>query len=266
MFTGLFLYESVLIILGTILFIVLLGLIVFCVLKKRDYKLLLTGLLLPVLMIGFPSFQKIEYDKLKVELSHKSKELEARPNDAGLKAEVQKKVEEIQSRPIEQDAQAQTAVARAEKALNNDTKALEAADKALKIEPKSSEAQSLKTEITEIVVQKEIKSDQKILEQKVEQLEKSPNNITLKKEVEDKSTDLKSRASARSMESKPEIFATVARAEKASGKTEQADNTAKEAIKLNPAIAPAVQPYLRQQAPLILAAPAPSLKNKLGKK
>jgi hypothetical protein len=133
---GLYLHEVILMVLGALLFVVLLVLLVYSVLKNRDLKLVLLSFLLPVLMIGFSSVKKIQFDKLVVDLEHQARQLEQKPGDQQLRAEVEKNVATVtDARPIGNRPDTLVIVARAQNALGQEQQALDTAKRAVKIDP-----------------------------------------------------------------------------------------------------------------------------------
>lgn len=234
---GLYLHEIILMMMGALLFLVLLILLVYSVIRKRDLKLMLMSFLLPVLMIGFSSVKKVQYNELIIELQHKTQRLEEKPGDQQLKAEVEQIVAAVTARPNEYSADTLVTVARAQNALGNDAQALTTVTKALEVAPQLPEAAQLKTAIVE---QQNLKQDATELEKKTEQLEKNPNDPNLKREVTDKISKVAGRSTRNT-----EVLVKLARAQKAVGQDEQAISTAKQAVKIDPTSATRVAPMLR---------------------
>ena len=234
---GLYLHEIILMMMGALLFLVLLILLVYSVIRKRDLKLMLMSFLLPVLMIGFSSVKKVQYNELIIELQHKTQRLEEKPGDQQLKAEVEQIVATVTARPNEYSADALVTVARAQSALGNEAQALTTVTKALEIAPQLPEAAQLKTDIVE---QQNLKQDATELEKKAEQLEKNPNDPNLKREVSDKISKVAGRPTRNA-----DVLVRLARAQKAVGQEEQAISTAKQAVKIDPNSATRVAPMLR---------------------
>ena len=241
---GLYLHEIILMVMGALLFLVLLILLVYSVIRKRDLKLMLMSFLLPVLMIGFSSVKKVQYNELIIELQHKTQRLEEKPGDQQLKAEVEQIVATVTARPNEYSADALVTVARAQSALGNEAQALTTVTKALEIAPQLPEAAQLKTDIVE---QQNLKQDATELEKKAEQLEKNPNDPNLKREVSDKISKVAARTTRNPKVTtrNPEVLVKLARAQKAVGQEEEAIKTAKQAVKIDPNSATRVAPMLR---------------------
>src|SRR5215475_13894152 len=79
---------------GIVLFVVAVGLIVFCTLKKRSTKPGLVVLPLAILMIGFPAIKGFEGFGFKFEIAlndakAQAAALEANPDDAAAKKELE---------------------------------------------------------------------------------------------------------------------------------------------------------------------------------
>jgi len=247
LFDGLYLYEIILMLLGALLFLVLLILLVYSVIKNRDPKSMLLSLLLPVLMIGFPSISKIQYDKLVVELQHQARELEQKPGDPQLKAAVEQKVIAVTARPIDNSPETLVTVAHAQSALGNDTQALTTVDKALQIAPQLTAAAQLKSAIVD---RQNLKQDAAELEKKTEQLEKNPNDQNLKTEVKEKIRKVEARPTLN-----PEVLSKLARAQKAAGQDEDAIRTAKQAVKIDPTAASRIAPMLKVDPRILTGTP-----------
>jgi tetratricopeptide (TPR) repeat protein len=225
-FDGLHSYEIVMLALGVMLFMALLFALVFFVIKGRELKGLFAFFIVPILMIGFPGINKIQFEKLLVELERETEALEKRPDDQALKAEVEEKVKAVTARPIEGAPQLLVKVARAQKALGEENKALGTIQQALKVNPNQTKAVQLKEEIKE-----QQKTSQQVneIENKTNQLARDPNNPALRADV------------LRNLEkidvsriNKTQDLIKVARAQKEVGEQNKAGATVERALTLNP--------------------------------
>ncbi len=97
---GLKLYEVIVLLFGSLFFIVLLVLLIVFVIQKRGLKQLLIFFGLSILMLVWPSLQKIKIDKLGVELDTKSQELANNPTPEKAK-EVEMIVDKLKDRGVE---------------------------------------------------------------------------------------------------------------------------------------------------------------------
>ena len=113
--------------LGTILFAMLLVVLLIYVFQKRALTTLFPFFLLPVVMIGFPAFQKISYANGTLELEKSVQKVTASGGDAKAAAELMKDLNRVAPRAAG-DPNASLAVARAYKALGEPQRALEAVE------------------------------------------------------------------------------------------------------------------------------------------
>jgi len=101
-FEGLRVYEIVLLVMGVLLFLVLMFSLIYFIINKRTYKGLLPFFIIPIAMVGFPSIQKIKFDKGILEIEMLTKKVEQDSTNAGAKSELEVKLKTIENRPISQ--------------------------------------------------------------------------------------------------------------------------------------------------------------------
>lgn len=133
-FNGLYGYEAVMMALGILLFLVLLFVLLRNVIKDKPIGMLSFFFVLPIVMIGFPSFQKISYDKGKLELDKSAHTLSADPTDTVFRKQVESEVEKLQGR-AEGDPKALVALANAHWALGNYDSCQRLTQRALQLAP-----------------------------------------------------------------------------------------------------------------------------------
>ena len=143
MFEGLYLYEIVLLFLGVILFLVLVFILVYYVLKRRAIKGLLLFFPIPIVMIGFPGIEKIRFDNGIIEIEKSAERLEQNPADTTARSALRAHVAELEQRPVT-DPSTLVSVARAHAATGDTLKAMAYVDSALKANPNFQEALTLK--------------------------------------------------------------------------------------------------------------------------
>lgn len=146
-FQGLYSYEIVLIILGTVLFLLLAVLLAWMIFRNREYRQILPFFLIPLLMIGFPGIKKITYENGKVELEKTTREVKASPADTTARAELARQVLEIRNRAAS-DPTGLVSVARANLVLGDTIKAEKAVNEALDLDPGMTEANDLAKRIS----------------------------------------------------------------------------------------------------------------------
>lgn len=146
LFEGLLFYEIVLLVLGVLLFLVLLFALVYSIIKKRDIKVLALFFVISIVMIAYPSIQKIKFNEGVVEIEKRTKALEQNPTDTTAQEELEKKLADIEQRQISNPSTL-VKIAEAQAAIGDTAKALKNVDLALKEKPDLPQAQRLRTSI-----------------------------------------------------------------------------------------------------------------------
>jgi len=151
---GLLLYEIVLLALGVILFLALVWVLVYSVLRKRGIASLLFFFLLPVVMIGFPAIQKIKFDSGGVEIEKDIKELVEQPagqTSPATAADLKAKLGDFKARAANSPTALLT-IARAETALGDVAQSKVTIDQAIKLNPEAPAAQDFKKRVEKLNV------------------------------------------------------------------------------------------------------------------
>jgi hypothetical protein len=104
LFEGLQSYEIVLMIMGAVFFLILACLLIYLVLNKRSYKILLPSFIIPIIMVGFPGIQKITFDEGMVEIEKQTKVVNNNPTDAEAKTKLTAMLKTMEIRSISQPA------------------------------------------------------------------------------------------------------------------------------------------------------------------
>jgi cytochrome c-type biogenesis protein CcmH/NrfG len=144
---GMYLYEFVLLILGVLLFVVLLIVLIFFAAQKRPLKVLSTFFVFPIVMIGFPSYQKITFDKDVITIEKTAHELSTNPTNVAARQELQKTLASVEARS-ESNPQILLKIGQAQAALGDTIKALTVVDSALRLNPKVPDGILLKNEFS----------------------------------------------------------------------------------------------------------------------
>ena len=133
-FNGLYGYEVIMMVLGILLFGVLLFALLRNLVKDKPIGPLSFFFVLPILMIGFPSFQKISYDDGKLELDKAAHSLSANPGDSTSRQQVESAVQKLQGR-AEGDPKGLVSLANAHWALGNYDSCQQLTQKAIQLAP-----------------------------------------------------------------------------------------------------------------------------------
>jgi len=133
---GILLYEIILLVLGVLFFLVLLFSLVYCVIKKRSIKTLIPFFVISVIMMGWPSIQKIGFLNNLANIEKYQQELKQNPADSTVREELIKSLAKIEKRPILNPATF-VKLADAYAVIGDTIKALNYVDKALNKNPDS---------------------------------------------------------------------------------------------------------------------------------
>ena len=98
MFEGLFIYEIILLILGVVLFLLLLMVLIFFVIKKRPIKSIIPLFLVSIIMIAYPSIQKITFENGMFEIEKLTQEAEQNPDNPQYRRRLERKLNNIENR------------------------------------------------------------------------------------------------------------------------------------------------------------------------
>lgn len=148
-FDGLFLYEVVLLILGTVFFIALLVILIIKVAQNRSVKPLLLFFAFPIVMIGFPALGKIKFDKDGIEIDKLTMQVADNPSNPELEKKLKDAVAAAGPR-VAESQEGLVKVARAEAVLGNQEKAEQTVNKALRVNPNLKAARDLKTRLADV--------------------------------------------------------------------------------------------------------------------
>lgn len=139
LFDGLYLYEIVLLVLGVLFFLVLLFVLLYFIMTKQAIKSLIFFFLIPIIMIGYPSIQKIQIGNIIIEIARLTHDVEQNPTDTKARAALIERLSEIEHRPISSPSSL-IKIAEAHAVIGNKTKADTYIDSVLKVKPYSKEA------------------------------------------------------------------------------------------------------------------------------
>jgi len=151
MFEGLYSYEKVLMVLGIVLFALLAGALVVFIVQKRRLGPLYPFFLLPLVMIGFPAFQKISYENGKLSMEKYVRQVADNPKDEQARVNLQASIGKIEPRAAA-DPKAGLMVARAFQSLNEPQRALAQVDSVLRVNPRMPQALQLRTTLSNDVL------------------------------------------------------------------------------------------------------------------
>ena len=175
---GLFLYEVILMILGSILFSV----IIFLIVSQKDVnKNHLMGITLSIVMIALPSIQSFSVTDGIINIERKIEELKDEPENLDTQKELEEEVSNISNRPISNATNLST-LSEANLELGKKEMAKNLAKEALKKSPENIKASEIVNVLETEETIKTVKSNpqdkkaKKKLKEKIEQLKEIPTH------------------------------------------------------------------------------------------
>lgn len=173
LFDGLFVYEIILMILGTILF----SLVLFLIFKNKEItRNHLAGLGLGIVMIGFPSIKSFSISDGIINIERDLEELKENPEDMKTKKQLEEDLSDLGERPIN-DPERLSTLSEANLELGKEEKAKSLAKEALSKSPKNLQAK----EVVNVIE----------TEEKIKAVQKNPKDSVAKKQLHEKITTLK---------------------------------------------------------------------------
>jgi hypothetical protein len=170
--------ELVMTIMGIIIFLVLVFLLVWQVIKQKPYYLLLIGFLIPLILVGYPTIQSMEFDKWKFKIITNAERVNANPGDTTARAQLEKAVDSLVVDPrTKRNPEALATLATAQLSLGNLTAADSAIKKASELAPESGQ---VKTVAAAVMKQRKINSqflrDVNFLNQQIMRIQEKPED------------------------------------------------------------------------------------------
>jgi len=223
-FSGLQLYEIVMLVGGCIVFVLGLVVAIVAVVRKESLWKALPPFAIAIVMIGFPAYTKIQFSKDGIDLEKNTEALLNDPENGAKREEVSKEVAKFAQRPMT-DPRTLSIVAKAQIALGDNTAAQENVTRALTASPQDAKALSL---------QKRLELDRN-LEQLTATVEKNPSDTTAKSNL----NQVVNEASKLQIAS-PVTTLNLAKAHAALGNADQAGVNMNRAVRINPNLGRAI--------------------------
>lgn len=224
-FQGLYLFEILLLVFGSLLFCILLFALIYCLVQSKPIKRLLPFFIAAMVMIAFPGIKSFQYKDGMITVETNEDKLRQNPEDAQARADLRKGLEIVQGRP-NSDPRSSLVIARANYALGNEQAALTSLRPALGSQAAGADALKLKQKI----------EDFQAINSLTSRIEQNPGDTPAKEQLAVRVTQVAHEPTAN-----PEAIATLARAHAALGQKEQATANAQRALKINPNLAAAPQ-------------------------
>lgn len=178
-FNGMLPFEIVLLIMGVIIFLALIFLLIWNDLKKEKIVALLPFFLIPVILVGYPSVQSVEFKDDGLSIQKYTQDVKADPTDTASIHALTDKLEAFRSNPsrVMNNPEALATIAGAQLALGNLDSAALTIGQASRIAPQSGDVKRTAAEINQhLVVRQQFNSGVSSLEQDLLKLQSHPGD------------------------------------------------------------------------------------------
>jgi hypothetical protein len=132
---------------GSLLFVVALGLLIYCVVTRRSFKAVLFLFLVAIIMIGFPSITHFKILGAEVELNRSLAAVEENPNDSAARDRLASAVAKVDQQST-LTPQSRATLAKAQWVLGRRDESAANLRSALKVQPKLKVDPSLRALVT----------------------------------------------------------------------------------------------------------------------
>jgi hypothetical protein len=230
---GIQLHELVLIILGFILGLVLIFVFLYGALRGKTNLKLLFGFTAPLIMIGYPSIQSVEFSKDVVKIDKLVERVNENPTDTMAIKALKAEISTLPKSRCVTSSDALTTIANAQAAVGLYDSAKVTIMRAIDVNPKSVKAKESRTEIEDKWrIQKGFEGKAERLKRNIERLKAKPNDRVLRDSVAMNLEEIKNlhpsiHASQRDM-------LTVSMAAAIVGESEAAEQVVDEVLRVSP--------------------------------
>jgi tetratricopeptide (TPR) repeat protein len=232
---GIQLHELILIILGFILGLALIFIFLFTALRSKPNLKLLYGFIAPLVMIGYPSIQSVQFSKDVIKIDKLVEKVNADPTDTTAQNALKTNLEALPASRCKTSSDAMTVIANAQAALGSFEAAKENIEKAKAINPKNPNVTSSEKDIKERwSTQKDFEQQVKLLENNIKQLEARPNDASLMDTLSNHIKVLTQKSQKNVIHLDNRQTATLAKATAILGEREKAVEITNEYLRVNP--------------------------------
>jgi tetratricopeptide (TPR) repeat protein len=232
---GIQLHELILIILGFILGLALIFIFLFTALRSKPNLKLLYGFIAPLVMIGYPSIQSVQFSKDVIRIDKLVEKVNQDPTDTIAQNALKSNLEALPASRCKTSSDAMTVIANAQAALGSFEAAKENIEKAKAINPDNPKVTTSEKEIQESWSKhREFENRVKIIGDYIKQLEEKPNNKLLMDSLSKHTEELIKQSQINPIHLDNRQIVTVARANAIIGDKERAVEITSEVLRNNP--------------------------------
>jgi tetratricopeptide (TPR) repeat protein len=232
---GIQLHELILIILGFILGLALIFIFLYTALRSKPNLKLLYGFAAPLVMIGYPSIQSVQFSKDVVKVEKSVEKFNQDPTDTAALNAMKLELENLPASRCKRSSDAMIAIAKAQAALGSYESAKANIEKAKTINPDNPNVIESEKVISERWSnQKDFEKRVKILNNYIKLLEEKPNDKSLMDTLQKHIDDLINKSQKQPIHLENNDLVTVARAKAILGDKERAEEITSEVLKVDP--------------------------------
>lgn len=186
-------YEIILSVMGIIIFLALIFLMVWMVMKKRSITILLPFFLISIVMVAFPTLSSVKVGDFIIEIREQAKLVRNNPNDTEAVQNLLNSLNQIDSnKKLLNNSDALIAAAEAKIVLGDYESASEYLEKGKELNPESAEISSTQDLLNEkIASKKQFQKNINSLNIAIEQLKETPSDSRAIRSVEEILTEMK---------------------------------------------------------------------------
>jgi tetratricopeptide (TPR) repeat protein len=232
---GIQLHELILIILGFILGLALIFIFLYTALRSKPNLKLLYGFIAPLVMIGYPSIQSVQFSKDVIKVEKSVEKFNQDPTDTAALNAMKAELENLPASRCKRSSDAMTAIANAQAAVGAYETAKATIEKAKAINPNNPNVLASEKEIKEHwSTQKDYERRVKKLNEYIKLLEDKPNDKPLMDTLQKHINDLVNKSQKQAVHLENTDLVTVARAKAILGEKERAEEITSEVLKVDP--------------------------------
>jgi tetratricopeptide (TPR) repeat protein len=232
---GIQLHELILIILGFILGLALIFIFLYTALRSKPNLKLLYGFIAPLVMIGYPSIQSVQFSKDVIKVEKSVEKFNQNPTDTAALNAMRAELENLPASRCKRSSDAMTAIANAQAAMGAFESAKANIEKAKAINPNNPNVLASEIEIKENwSTQKDYEHRVKKLNEYINLLDEKPNDKPLMDTLQKHVNDLINKSQKQAIHLENNDLVTVAKAKAILGDKERAEEITREVLRVDP--------------------------------
>lgn len=178
-FEGLSFFETVLLFMGVFLFVVLVFLLIWNVIKQKPFKALLGFFVVPIVMIGYSSIKSVEWKGITLNLQNATDSVNADPGNTALRSTLMSLLSQIEEKgkTLLSSPNATATVAQAQASLGNYDSASHYLSVANSLDPTNPKLAVVRQQVSQQVAEEQgLKDQAAVLDDQLTKLQTAPRD------------------------------------------------------------------------------------------